>query len=276
MNRIVSLLMLLVCVQGFAQASREEFKEKYDRQVRNLGYAGVGVETILDKWEEAFPEDMEAKMARFYLYLNRNKVVEMVRKDQDKFLGASPSVTFKDENGNPVYYYEETFYEDHSFEESQIYIDSLIKSYPEVLDFRIAKINSLFELEKESPELAFASLLQMSGLYKSSGSGLTVGGEKVDADTFIEIIQEYCVMLYSIKNNYCFECFYNLSVKMAKEFPSYPGFLDNQGSYWLVVKNQPKKAIQFYDKALKLDPKDVVALRNKQVAQRYIANSKKK
>ena len=54
----LSALAAAVCAVASAQTTAEEFQARYDRLVRNVGYSGVGVETLLDRWGEAFPGDM--------------------------------------------------------------------------------------------------------------------------------------------------------------------------------------------------------------------------
>ena len=41
-----------------------------------------------------------------------------------------------------------------------------------------------------------------------------------------------------------------------------PLFLDNMGSYYLVVKHDSKKALRYYNKVLKKHPDDLTAIRN--------------
>ena len=55
-----------LCAQP--QQSREWHRERYDRQVKNVGIAGVGVGTILEKWENDYPEDLDMLNAKFEYY----------------------------------------------------------------------------------------------------------------------------------------------------------------------------------------------------------------
>ena len=61
MKRFLVILpaLLLLAVQNSAAQSAAEYKSAYERQVRMLGQAGVGVETILDRWAEAAPDDCD-------------------------------------------------------------------------------------------------------------------------------------------------------------------------------------------------------------------------
>ena len=47
----LTLLSVLSCIAVSAQQDAEYWFKRYQTQVRNLGPAGVGVETIIDRWE---------------------------------------------------------------------------------------------------------------------------------------------------------------------------------------------------------------------------------
>ena len=51
------LCLLLCCFVSNAQNDAAAHAARYQRQVRNVGAAGVGVETLLDRWEADFPDD---------------------------------------------------------------------------------------------------------------------------------------------------------------------------------------------------------------------------
>ena len=90
-----------LCVAAAAQNTAEEFQARYERLVRNVGYSGVGVETLLDRWEEAFPEDMAVPTARFNYYFNKARRTEVVVKPGlRRYLGNEPTLTLKDPEGN--------------------------------------------------------------------------------------------------------------------------------------------------------------------------------
>ena len=51
---LVLLLAVCACMSLRAQDTSEAFVSRYDALVKRVGYSGVGVETLLDRWEEAF------------------------------------------------------------------------------------------------------------------------------------------------------------------------------------------------------------------------------
>ena len=277
MKRIMILAAALLCTQAFAQLTPEQYKEKYDRQVRNVGYSGVGVETILDNWEAVAPQDGDMLLGRFNYFLYKGRSTSVVAKDRNKFLGARPTLTLKDTEGRDVNYFEEVFYDDQWFGMSQQTIDRLIGMYPYELLYRFSKINSLIDYEKESPDMALLEIRKFISDYSADkGGAWTLRGEPVGEDDFLNFVQDYCASLYAIGSADSFGAFYEISTIMNKAYPRKTTFLDNMGSYWLVCMKNGKKAMAYYNKALKINPEDEVAQKNKAIAAKQMENDKKK
>ena len=99
---LVLIMAACACLTLSAQDSSEAFMSRYDALVKRVGYSGVGVETLLDRWEKAFPEDPDMLIARFNYYLEKSASTRVVAKPQDRFLGAKPVLTLKDSLGVDV------------------------------------------------------------------------------------------------------------------------------------------------------------------------------
>lgn len=276
MKKTVTLFLALLCICAYSQTTAEEFKASYERQVRYVGLSGPGVETILDRWEEAFPDDGNLLLGRYSFYYDKSRRVEVVPKDKQRFMGNKPTFTLKDENGNPVNYFEENMFDDEYFAKCQQTIDRIIAKNPDELLYQCAKIASLLEYEKESPELATLEITKLIDVFSKNHPAWTYDGEKVNGEDFADIIQQYCATLYQVGTDVAYEAFKNISTSMNKIFPKNVAFIDNLGSYWLVSQRNYKKAISYYNKALKLDGSDETAARNKKVAEREMEKSKKK
>ena len=268
MKRIITALALITVTLACAAQTAEEFREKYNRQVSRLGYDGVGVETILDKWEAAFPGDGEMLTGRFNYYFAKSRTTQVVPKLADRFLGAAPLLTIPDSLGVNLNYFEEEFFDDQTYSVAMDYIDDAIRLHPLELKYRFTMISSLFSYEKEHPAMAVDEILSLIQFHKSAKPAWTYEGEAAGEDYFEAGLQEYCARLFSIGGEECYGYFRTVSERLAKLFPDNSLFAANLGSYWLVAKQNYKKAISWYEKALKLNPEDAVAAANLRVAKR--------
>lgn len=262
MKRLLTIASLLLCVQAFAQLTPEEVKAQYERQVRNVGYAGLGVENIIDKWARVAPDDCEMLVARFNYYLAKSMTTKVVALDQDKFLGSKPSLVLKDDSGKDINYFEVNEFDDALFAQSSQAIDRAIALDPAELAYRFLKLNALISYEKESPDIAREELDDLINYNYSVKPSWKYNGEPAGAEMFDSAVQEYCYTFFRIGTPGGYEAFRLISEKMSKLQPKNTTFMANLGSYWLVAKQDNKKALQYYNKVLKIDPKDYTAAKN--------------
>lgn len=276
MKRLFMILAAAAaCAAAAAQTTTEEFQARYERLVRNVGYSGVGVETLIDRWEEAFPEDMNPRMARFNYFYDKSVHTEIVAKPGlGKFLGNQPSLTLKDADGQDIHYFQENFFDEEYFGEAMRVLDAQIAAYPNELRWYYTKISTLSGYEKESPDMAAAELKALIGR-DASHPAWTLDGAPADADVFQQCVGELCAEFFRIGTDAGYEYFREISELMSKRYPKNPAFLDNIGSYWQVAKGNDKQAVKYYKKALKLDPDDYAAKRNLQIIEKKQAAAKK-
>ena len=245
-----------------AQDSAEAFKSRYDALVKRVGYDGVGVETVLDRWEKAFPEDPDMLTARFNYYLAKSAYTEVKAKPQERFLGNRPMLVLKDSLGRDVNYFQETFYTDSLFALASQAMDQAVKLYPDRLDLRFLKITSLVGYEKESPDMATSALSSLIDYDGTAHPAWKFGDEPAEEDLFETGIQEYCASFYTIGSPTSYESFRSLSEKMLKYDPKNPLFMSNIGTYYFIAKGDNKTARKYYDKVLKIDPSNYTAIKN--------------
>lgn len=268
------LLSAVSCLALFAQDSAEAFKSRYDALVKRVGYDGVGVETILDRWEKAFPEDPDMLEARFNYYLVKSASTEVRPKNQERFLGSRPMLVLKDSLGADVNYFQETVYSDSLFALASQAIDQAVKLYPDRLDLRFSKITSLVGYEKESPDMATSALASLIDYNGTAHPAWNYRGEPAEDDLFEAGIQEYCATFYTIGTPTSYESFRSLSEKMLKYDPKNPLFLSNIGTYYFIAKGDNKTARKYYDKVLKADPSNYTAIKNSVLMARHDKNVK--
>ena len=84
MNRFVSFTVaMLLSAAAFAQS--EKYEQRYDLLVSKLGYAGVGVETVLDNWERADSTDSKMLLGRFNYLFTKAQSAQIVEKKTKKY-----------------------------------------------------------------------------------------------------------------------------------------------------------------------------------------------
>lgn len=273
---ILAIAAIALCAAAAAQTTAEEFQARYERLVRNVGHSGVGVETLIDRWEEAFPDDPSVPIARFNYWFDKSERTEVVAKGSArKYLGKAPALTLKDADGQDVNYFEESFYDEESFGEAVKVLDAQIATHPTELRWRYLKITALLAYEKESPDMAAAELKALIERNASAHPAWTLDGESADDELFQQGVSEYCSSLFQLGTDAGYEFFREISERMNKLYPKNPVFIDNIGSWWQVVKGNDKQAVKYYKKALKLDPDDYAAKRNLQIIERKQAAAKK-
>lgn len=263
MKKIVTAaLSLLACLSLAAQENAADIKAEYERQVRYVGLAGVGVETIINRWEAAAPEDPEVHVARFNYWLTKSAAASsVITRPQKRYLGNDPVMTLKDSLGRDVYYFEDVNYDDEAFGEALKAIDRAIELNPQEISYRFGKITSIMDYEKESPDMTAAEIFSLIDDYQAGGEGWTYAGETLTQELFCQGISEYCYRFFRTASPASYEYFLEISEKMNKLYPDEVVFIDNIGSYWQ-VNGDSRKALRYYRKALKIDPEDYAANNN--------------
>ena len=75
---------LLLTLSLSAQTTPAEFAARYERLVARVGIAGAGVETLLERWEEAFPDDLKMLEGKFACYLEKSGTPKVIRLPRDR------------------------------------------------------------------------------------------------------------------------------------------------------------------------------------------------
>ena len=264
MKRFLTLLVAFALpLSLLAQTSQEDYIRRYNNLVNRVGPAGVGVETLIDRWAEAYPDDLQQLLARFSFWFNKGQSSSVIQLPQDRYLGRDPILPMTDSLGRKNNYFEDIVYEDESFGLALEALDKAVALNPQRLDLRLLRIDALTAYEKGSPDMALASLKALvDENYKQHPAWTHESLEKVDDEVFKALIQDYCFTFFRLGTDSSAEAFKGLSEQMLSYSKDDPLFLDNIGSYWLVSKKDYKKAQKYYDQVLKKHPDDVTAIRN--------------
>lgn len=273
MKRIFTVAAVLsACVCAFGQT--DKFERKYDLLVSQLGYDGIGVETVLDNWEAQDSTDAKMLLGRFNYYFTKARTSSIEPKSQKKYLGMEPLITLKDSTGNDIYYYQIDIFDDELYAKAMKVADKAISMHPDKLDFRFLKANAYIAYEKESPDMALSYLKELAAEGAARKDAWNYSGAEVEGNFFEEAMQEYCYSLYAIGTPSAYESFRSLSELLVTLYPDYVGFLSNIGSYYMVARKDYKTALKYYAKVLKKSPDDYTAIKNGVLASRKTGNKK--
>ena len=264
MKRFLTLFLALALpLTLLAQTPQEDYVRRYNNLISRVGPAGVGVETLLDRWAEEYPDDIQQQLARFSFWFTKAQTTSVIQLPQDRYLGREPLLPMTDSLGRKNNYFEDTVYDDEMFGQALEALDKAVSLEPKRLDLRLLRIDALTAYEKGSPDMALSALKALADEnYKQHPAWTHESLEKVDDEVFKAFIQDYCFTFFRIGTDSSAEAFRNLSEYMLTYSKDDPLFLDNLGSYWLVNKKDFKKSQKYYDQVLKKHPDDVTAIRN--------------
>lgn len=269
---ILVISALFMALAASAQSDRLE--QRYDLLVSQLGYSGVGVETVLNNWEKVDSTNAKMLLGRFHYWFEKSRTSQVENHPSKKYLGMDPMLTLKDSTGNDVYYYQVYAYDDGLYGEAIKAADKAISIWPDRLDFRFVKANAYIAYEKDSPDMALAYLLTLVDENSRRNSKWTYDSEEVGEDFFEDAMQEYCYSFYSIGSPSSLKAFLTLSEKLCGIFPDRLEFLNNIGSYHMIAVKDYKAALKVYNKVLKKKPDDYTAIKNSSLAARRLNNVK--
>lgn len=259
---LAALMTVSAAVAVNAQETKEQFAERYSLLASRLGPGGVGIETLVRKWEEAYPDDLDMLSAKFMYYYSKSRSTEIVVREGSRYLGKEPVLALKDSLGRDVNYFEEPVFDDELFSAGQQAIERAAKLYPDRLDLRFNKSASLLDYEKGSPDMTLSYLQSLVEYNYTAHPSWTFNGGPVDNETFCALMQEYCYGIFKLATPNAYEAFRALSETMLAYNPDNPLFLDNIGSYYFVGKKDGKTALKWYNKVLKNHPDDITAITN--------------
>ena len=243
--------------------SKEEYLSKYQRLTGRVGVSGVGVETLINQWGEAWPGDPQMSLARFSYYYDKCQSSKVIQLSQDRYLGKAPLLPMKDSLGRKNNFFEDIIYDDELFAQADEAIRKVIRLEPLHLDYRLVRITALTAYEKGSPDMALMELKTLVDKnFSEKPAWVYEGVDSIGDEEFKALMQEYCYTFFRLGTPQSAEAFRELSEHLLKYYKKDPLFVNNLGSYYLVFAKDSKKALKYYNQVLKKYPDDLTALQN--------------
>lgn len=273
MRRFIAALVLYLSALGLS-AQVTDWNDRYTKLVEKVGVSGPGVESVLDKWGQVDSSDLRYLEARFLFYYSKSRSDGTVSNNNPRYLGMKPLLSLPDTaHHTTVYYYSIDVFDDELFGQALHNLDRAIVVDPYKLDLRVYKLNALILYEKESPDMAEDCLLKLIDEDRRKEPEWIFSGQKIEAELFDSMIQEYCANLFDIGSERSLEAFLSVSKKMLSYNKKSTDFMANIGSYYMKKKDY-KKALKEYNKVLKIDPQHYSALANCRTIARILKDPK--
>lgn len=276
MKKIFTIAACVFVAGIVAAQTTENYLSRYNSLVARVGFSGVGVETLIDRWEFADPEDINHMVARFNFYLDKSMRDSVVTSYKLRYLGMDPLLELKDSTGRKMYYYNEKVFDGRNFAKAIEYLDKAISANNTRLDLYLDKAEALMTYEKTLPDSSRDCLLSLVDLNYTKKSKWDFPGAAVDEDFFLNEIQRLILVYYHTGSEQSLEAFRQVTERVLKHSPKKVTFLDNMGAYYVSAQKNDKKALKYYKAAQKIAPDDAISKQNISIIERRAAAAKKK
>lgn len=279
MRKVIYVLMALAFSVA-THAQSVDYLRRYNALLDRVGYAGVGMETLIDNWSKAEPESVDMLQARFYFYLTKAQGTEVVPRSESKYLGSTPFLTLKDSAGVDVHYYEVLKYDETLFVDALEALDKAIEVCPNRLDVRFLKANAYMSYERGEIDFTLSNVLGLVHDFMTSEAKWQYKEDSksepyiVSQEEFSDMMKDYCYNFFYLGTPSSYQAFLKLSQRMNSYFKKDADFIGNIGSYYLVAEKDYKTALKYYDKSLKLQPDNKSIINNALIAARKLKNTK--
>ncbi|MCQ2185897.1 MAG: tetratricopeptide repeat protein [Bacteroidales bacterium] len=276
MKKVYLILLSLLSLAAVASAqTTEDYQSRYNSLVNRVGYAGVGVDYLIAKWEKADPVDVNHMVARFNYYITRGRKDTVAVSFKPNYRGMEPVLSLQDSLGVRRYYYNVPSFNPEDFAAAVKSVNNAIAHDNNRLDLVILKTDSFVAREGDIPDQSKDLVLELAdNTFARNYKWNWMGKESVTEEEVLEEIQRYCFIFYNCDTPQAMEAFRQISEKIVKYNPKNVAFINNIGAYY-AYRQDLKKALGYYKKAQKIDPSDNISSMNIKRLEKRLAAGKK-
>lgn len=248
------LIAVFLSLTGYAQDFQSEFQTHL-----SLGDTLKQLETLTD-WEDSTPKDSELFTSYFnyHFFKAKKEVLSLVTEQPE-----GESIALKDSNNQTAGFLgSEIYYEEKEVKQAFSKIDQGIKLYPNRLDMRFGKIYALGQVENWN---VFTKEI-IKTIKKSSKNNnqwtWTNNEPKDDGELFfLNALQNYQMLLYNTMDDKLLPHMRKIGHRILKHYPEHVESLSNI-SITYMINEKYDKAIVYLLKAEDIDDKDYIILSN--------------
>lgn len=243
------VLIIAFCVFGVIQLFGKDYKSEVTELLQNSKFEQCF--DLLKEWEKAEPKNLEINIYYFNYYMQRNaKHIPTMGKMKDGRYGM----------------YDRVEYDLKDVATAVSYFDKILKSQPNRLDVRSSKCTAY--IYSEQYNLACNTLIEIIDYSKKNKNAWTWAENKspselglVQGERLLFQVLDECFggLFYHFEENK--EYVKRLFEKEIEVYPNNTWAL-NHGARYYMAANEYKKSIELLERALELDPTDVVIIGN--------------
>ncbi|MES2847459.1 MAG: tetratricopeptide repeat protein [Bacteroidota bacterium] len=247
----VLLTAFFFCSSLYAQDLKKDYQ-----QLRNKETEEKILLKYLEKWQKEQPKDPEMFIAfsNFYFSKSHNEIVRLDTKP-----GKENNFEMTDSAGNKGYMYSEIYFTDSLITKAYNYLSMALLHNPSRLDIYFGQAYMLQETKNYTAQ-SLRIINIINKFYTTPTGWLWTDNKPCEnmPDLFTGSIYRYCTGFFKAEQD---SLVIAVSDAMIKVFPKDVRFYSMAGSSYAANKKY-REAVSYYEKAIAIDPKDVIVLHN--------------
>ena len=251
-----SIIVLFIINVLLAESNSEKFWNLWNKENEDPATE------FLKEWEKKNKKDPELYVCYFNMYIKKASKEQMY---VESFLPPNFDGQYmegQNENGDKIYIYSITDYDDDLCKKAFEYIDKGLYYNPKRLDMHFGKAQ-LYFMRKEYKQQAdvIKNIFELNKKYKTSWLWSNNETIKTANIGFAESIHEYILKWYNTKDESTFPLMKEIALLYVEQYPD-DVIAYNDVGIAAMFTNDLEMAKQYFQKGYELDPSDMLLLGN--------------